>query len=79
MVIGTSLRELQAAEAGVKPVLRDKVFVAALFHHAPVLHDDDLVGIAHGGEAVRDDKGSASGGELFERVLNGRFAGGVQG
>jgi hypothetical protein len=42
------------------------------------LDDDDFVGVADGGEAVRDDDGGAPGGEALEGGLHEALADGVQ-
>ena len=51
--------------------------MAAAFDDAAVLDDDDLVGHAHGGEAVRDQDGDAVGGQFAEVLEDRRFRLGV--
>lgn len=51
--------------------------MAAAFGHLPLVEDDDLVGVAHRGQTVRDDQAGAS--PAAQVVHDGPFGGGVQG
>jgi hypothetical protein len=64
---------LHAPEVGVPPTLVEQVVVGATFDDTAVLHDEDLVGVLHGGEAVGDDDGGAVGGEVVEALLDAEF------
>ena len=45
--------------------------MGALFDEAAFAEDEDLVGVLHGGETMRDDESSATGAELEDGLLNG--------
>src|SRR5699024_6802402 len=49
----------------------------ALLHDATLLHDDDDVGVADGGEAVRDDEGGAARAQFIHRLLDEHLSAGV--
>ena len=53
--------------------------MAALLGDATALQDDDVVGHAHGGEAVGDEQGRPPGGELAEALVDLVLGLGVQG
>lgn len=57
-------------EAPVQAVLPDKLIVGALLGDAPVLHHQDLVGILHSGQTVRDGDEGLAAGQLGERLLD---------
>ena len=48
-------RRLNAVELGVLPALGHELVVRADLDHAGAVEDDDEVGHAHGGEAVRHE------------------------
>ena len=52
--------------------------MVACLDDLPGGHDDNSVGVAYGGEAVRDDEGGAVLHEDFECVLHGALGLGVQ-
>ncbi|OAY77495.1 hypothetical protein ACMD2_09055 [Ananas comosus] len=64
-------RLLQADERGVEgAVVGDELVVGAELADLAGLHDRDHVGVAHGGEAVRDHNGGPADGGRVERVLH---------
>ena len=69
---------LRTDEAGIEPVLRQKLGMGALLDGFPVGHGDDEVGVAHGREPMGDDDGGAATAEAGERLLHQRLAFGVQ-
>ena len=54
-------------EARVQPVVRQEFFVTAEFGDAAVIEHDDLVGVAHGAEPMRDHQQGAVVGEFGHR------------
>src|SRR6185437_3928660 len=64
---------LQRKQMCIVPVLRHQLHMAAALDDAAVLDHDDLVGHAHGGEAVRDQDGDAATGEFAEVFEDGGF------
>ena len=57
---GLGFAELGLVEAPVGAVGVEKLSVGALFDDAAFFHDDDDVGVANRGQAVRDDEGRAA-------------------
>lgn len=51
---------------GVLPIPRQQFLVRAFLQNYAFIEHDDVVGDAHGGEAVRNDDGDAVGGQLAE-------------
>ena len=49
------LQQLLLVQLGVEPLLTDQLVVRAAFDDAPFVEDEDDVGVAHGGDPVRDD------------------------
>ena len=49
-----------------------------LLGHPAGLHDDDVVGLVHGRQAVRDHDGGAARLEMIERVAEQRLGFGVE-
>ena len=64
MVVGGALsyavHQLGVHQASVEALLLQQVLVGAVFHHVTIIQDDDLIGVAHGGEAVGDDQSGAA-------------------
>ena len=77
---GTSSRaavatpELQLREPRVQRARGEQLRVRAARDDAAVIHDDDTVGLLHGGQPVRDDDRRALRHELFERLLHEQLA-----
>src|SRR4029079_11651143 len=46
---------------------------AASLDHPSLVEEDDAIGIAHCGEAVRDDEGGAAATQLVDRLLDTRL------
>ena len=57
---GLTLGELAVVERVVEAVVVEQLGVAAVLHDVPVVHDDDRVGVADRGQAVRDDEARAA-------------------
>src|SRR6185503_19216105 len=57
---GDVLDELGPVQVGVQPALREQLGVGARLHDPPVVEDQDDVGVAHGGQPVRDDQRGAA-------------------
>jgi predicted nucleotidyltransferase len=53
--------------------LGEQLMVAAVLDHAAVLQHQDLVGVDHGREAVRDDQRGAPGGQAPERRFSPKW------
>src|SRR4051794_13909422 len=70
---------LVVVEAGVEVGGLEELVVVAGFGDVAVLEDDDLVGVADGGEAVGDDEGGAAGHEVVEGVEEESLAFAVEG
>ena len=58
--------KLGFVEALVDATRRNKLLVSALLRDPCLVHHDDSVGVLDRGEAVGDDKGGATDGELGE-------------
>jgi hypothetical protein len=58
--VGCAVVELVDVDVGVEAVALHQPFVLALLHDVAVFHDQDQVGIAHGGEVVGDDEAGTS-------------------
>ena len=52
--------ELRVVDVGVETAAREQLVVCAAFHDVAVLHDEDHVGVANRGEAVRDADSSST-------------------
>ncbi|MFI7402553.1 hypothetical protein ACIBW9_19150 [Streptomyces sp. NPDC049541] len=52
--------------------------MGAAFDDAALVEDDDLVGVAHGRQAVHDGDGRATGGQAVQRLLHRPLGAGVQ-
>ena len=63
----------------VEAVACDELVVGATLCNGAVVHDDDVIGVADGREAVGNDYAGASLHELVEGLLDGEFALGVEG
>ena len=50
---------MAVVEVGVKPSRREQFLVGTALDHVAVVHDENHVGVADGGEAVRDDEARA--------------------
>ena len=70
--------ELQPGEAGVEAALGHQRVVRALLDDAAVVHHDDPVGAADGGEAVGDDDRRAVVHQPLERLLDQPLGFGVE-
>src|SRR5690606_6593318 len=70
---GFGFGELQADEARVDAGLRDEGVVVAVYDEAALVEDEDAVGRADGGEAVRDDDRRAALEDLLDRALEARL------
>ena len=67
------LPELDGIKPRIGPALRQKRIMRALFDHAAPVHDHDLVGAAHGGQAMRDHQRRAALRQTVQRGLHQRF------
>ena len=52
--------------------------MSAPLHDAALLHDQNLIGLEYGGEAVRDDDRGAPRERALQSLLNGRLGGRIQ-
>src|SRR5437868_1996017 len=68
-----------AVEGGVGATGLEEGLVGALLDDAAALEDEDAVGVADRGEAVRDHEGGALGGERVERAQDQRLGARVHG
>ena len=66
-------------QAAIEAVLCNELVVGAALDDNAVVHDDNEVGMADGGEAVGNDDAGASLHELVEGLLHGHLAFGVEG
>ena len=69
---------LRVVQPGVGPVLRQQPGMAALLGNAAVLHHQNTVGGADGGEPVGNDEGGAALAQLVEGPLDLRLGDAVQ-
>src|SRR5262245_19427463 len=67
---GSSIAELRAAQRRVRPVTRRELGVRATLDDAALVHDDDLVGVLDGGQAMRDHQRGAVAHEFDQRGLD---------
>ena len=70
---------LHVDKAAVEAAEGDELAVGAALDDGAVVHNDDFVGVADGGEAVGDDDAGAPQHELVEGLLDGVLALGVEG
>ena len=68
---------LVVPEAGVAAAGGAEGVVGALFEDAAMVEDDDVIGLADGGEAVGNDEDGALAHEVVERLLDLAFGDGV--
>src|SRR6478736_6819973 len=68
--LGPLLAELGRMERGVEPAGGEQLGVGALLHDAAVVEDEDQVGVADGGEPVRDHQRRTSLERGVERLLD---------
>src|SRR5688572_17576258 len=68
--IPLAAEKLERRELGVQAALAHELVVLALRHQRTAIHDDDAIGMLHGGEAMRDDERRAAFLQRFERPLN---------
>ena len=66
-------------QISVVAAVSNKFFVATLFDDLAIFEDDDAMGVANSGKAMRDDETSAAREKFFERMLDGFFGGGING
>ena len=59
-----------AQQRGEAAIVGGKLVEPAGFDDAALVHEDDAVGVAHGGEPVRDDEGGAAIAQLVDRQLD---------
>ena len=71
------LEELFLEKAAVVAVARQQFFVGAEFGNASANQDRDAIGVAHGGYAVGDEDGSATGHHAAEFLQNALLRVGV--
>src|SRR5439155_18013028 len=69
---------LRPPEPGVASLLCEKLVVRPTLDDAPLVQHDDEVGVADGGEAVRDDQAGASRKQRRERFLHAALGGRVE-
>src|SRR5258708_40292598 len=69
--------ELAEVEVMIKTLLVEELLVGAFFDDFAVVDDEDLVGVADGGEAVGDDEGGAALHEAQQGFLDVGFGAGV--
>ena len=70
--------ELGAVELGVQPAGREQLAVRAGLDHPAGVDHEDLVGVAHGGQPVRDDQRGAAVQRGGQRPLHGHLGLGVE-
>ena len=70
---------LSCEQVGIESAARHQIFVAALLDDAALVQDDDVVGLAQGGDAVGDEDGGAVFHDLAEVAQNRLFGLGVHG
>ena len=70
--------ELGAVEIGVEAALGDQAGMGAALDDPAVVDDEDLVGLAHGGEPVGDDQAGAPLQGRVECALDGVLGLGVE-
>jgi hypothetical protein len=57
-------------QAVIEAAAREQFFMRALLDDAPVLQHDDAIGVAHRGEAMRDDEPGAPGERFLQSGLD---------
>src|ERR1700733_934218 len=78
-ITGTLLdQRLAADQPGVEAVLLEQGGMGSLLHRPAVLHDDDQIGIAHGGQSMGDNDRGAALAQMAEGDLDGCLAFGVE-
>ena len=75
---GIVVAELECVELFIGAACRHQLLVGAALGDMAVHHDGDLVGVADGGETVRDDEGGASLAELVECLLDEHLGGVIE-
>ena len=60
-------------EIGKPPLAGDQGIEGARFHDPAPFHDEDGVGLAHGGQTVGNDNDGQPVGDRFEGILNQAF------
>ena len=71
-------RNCSFASSEYRPPCGHQRIVRALGDDAATVHDHDAVGLEHGGEAMRDHQRGAARHQVFQRVLHGALALGVE-
>jgi hypothetical protein len=71
--------ELKRVQVGIDDAARQHFVMRACGNDAALVHHDDLVSVAHGGQTMRDNKSRAPLGQLVQRVLHHFFRLRVQG
>src|SRR6476659_5600833 len=71
--LGRTAADELADEAGVNAAVGHQLVVGAAFEDTAFFQDQDLVGVADGGEAVGDDEAGPAGEELGEGPLHADF------
>ena len=77
MVKDGLLADLHARQAFIQPIPRHQFDVRAFLDDALAFQDDDLVGVADGGEPVGNDDGRAARHQPFQRLLDEQFGFGI--
>jgi hypothetical protein len=70
--------KLPAVQLGIQAARGQELVMGSVFADLALVDDQDLVGLADGGQPVRDNQRGAAGQRGFERPLNGQLGLGVQ-
>src|SRR6266849_7229917 len=67
---GLLVAKLQAVERGVASAFAQQFLVPAGFGYAPILDDEDAIGVHHGVQPMRDHDCGASAAEMLDGALH---------
>src|SRR5262249_56170352 len=73
------LQRLPPIQVRVIPLVREQRLVRAALDDLAVVEDDDVVGVLHRGDAMRDDQRGSSSPNRAQRLQNGLLGRGVDG
>ena len=77
-ILGWTFLLLCMPEGSIAPASSEQRLMTTSLNDPPILHDCDLVGIAHGGQPMSDNESGHTIGGSLQAGLDGTFRAGIQ-
>src|SRR5271156_6061235 len=71
--------QLLAGHDGINAAFADQLFMRAVFHDPSLIHDENLVAIHHGAEAMADNDDRSLPSQIAQSLRDHRFMMGIEG